>query len=309
MRPKYDELPLLPGGDLRHAWEVFGPSDALGTLNGLTAETRRAAGALVREGITVNLSLPLNEPNPLPFGREHPKHVVYPTSSFSWDDRLDNLYLQGSTQWDGLLHVRHKEFGFYGGRQTDPHPNDPLGIDHWVEHGMVGRGVLLDVGRHLAAHDDSYSPLAPRAVTSDDLRDVAAAQGVEISPGDILCIRFGWLDGFQDATGETRARLAKEPCWAGLSARAETAQYLWDLGIAALACDNPSVEVQPGNRNDGYLHHRLLTMLGMPLGELFTFDALSRRCAELGTWDFLFASTPLNLPGAVGSPANAVALL
>lgn len=309
MRPKYFELPELPGTDLRHAWEVFGPSDALGTLNSLTAETRLAAAAAVRVGHTVNLSLPLNQPDPLPYGREHPTHVVYATSSFSWDDRLDNLHLQGSTQWDGLLHVRHKTYGFYGGRMTDPRPDDPLGIDRWVEHGIVGRGVLLDVGRHLHLVEGDYDPLAPRAITRDDLCAVADAQGVEVRSGDILCVRFGWLEGFRNTPEETRTTSDGEPCWAGLSARAETAEYLWDLGIAALACDNPSVEVQPGHRDDGYLHHRLLTMLGMPLGELFTFDELSRRCAAGGTWDFLFASAPLNLTGAVGSPANAIALL
>jgi kynurenine formamidase len=309
MRPTYDELPQLPGSDLRHAWEVFGAGDALGTLNGLTPETRRRAGALVSEGVTVNLSLPLDRPDPPPFGRRHPVHHVYATSSFSWDDRVDDLHMQGSTQWDGLLHVRHKKFGFYGGRLTDPVPHDPLGIDRWVEHGMVGRGVLLDVGRHLAALDSSYDPLETRAVTPEDLREVADAQGVELLPGDILCIRFGWVEAFSAADEATRARLGHEPCWAGLSARADTARHLWDLGIAAIACDNPSVEVQPGHRDDGYLHHRLLTMLGMPLGELFAFDELAARCAARGSWDFLFASAPLNLPGAVGSPANAVALL
>jgi hypothetical protein len=50
-------------------------------------------------------------------------------------------------------------------------------------------------------------------------------------------------------------------------------------------------------------------MLGMPLGELFSFDELASQCEAQGRWDFLFVSVPLNLPGAIGSPGNALALL
>jgi hypothetical protein len=58
----------------------------------------------------------------------------------------------------------------------------------------------------------------------------------------------------------------------------------------------------------GNLHRRILPALGLAVGELFDFDELAERCAADGRWTFLLAAVPLNLPGGVGSPANAVAI-
>lgn len=94
----------------------------------------------------------------------------------------------------------------------------------------------------------------------------------------------------------------------GLRANDETAAWLWDHRVAAVAADNPAVEVSPGHPADGSLHRRALVMLGMPLGELFDFEQLTRECVADGRWTFLFVAVPLAVTGAVGSPANAVAI-
>src|SRR5947199_1921387 len=51
-------------------WNRWGPDDERGALHFLTAERVAAAAALVREGVTVSLSLPLNTTlaihNPVP---------------------------------------------------------------------------------------------------------------------------------------------------------------------------------------------------------------------------------------------------
>lgn len=300
MLPRYDDLPLAAPG-LRKAWGVFGVDDQLGTLNLLTEQVRRDAAQLIRTGTVVNLSRPLAGPGAL--GRRAPVHEVFALNDFSWDDRL-TLDLQGSTQWDGFLHVRHPA-GFYNGHVADPRPGGPLGIDQWVEHGIVGRGVLLDVPRFFDLAGQAFDPAEPTAVPAEVLAAAAAQQGVDLRSGDILCVRLGW-HARRDGSGDVAA--PRQRC-AGLSASEQSARFLWDARVAALACDNPTVEVQPGSRDDGFLHHRLLTMLGMPLGELFDFETLAALCVARGTWDFLFVSVPLNLPGAVGSPGNAVAVL
>lgn len=41
--PPYDSLPRLPGNGLRHAWDVCGRGDNLGTLNRLTGPVAAAA--------------------------------------------------------------------------------------------------------------------------------------------------------------------------------------------------------------------------------------------------------------------------
>ena len=42
-------------------WGRWGKDDKLGTLNLITAEKRKAAAALVRDGVSVSLSLELNK--------------------------------------------------------------------------------------------------------------------------------------------------------------------------------------------------------------------------------------------------------
>ena len=57
------ELPLSKNGaPWRSGWGVFDKDSELGTLELLTPERRRAAAALVEEGVTVNLDHPLDIP-------------------------------------------------------------------------------------------------------------------------------------------------------------------------------------------------------------------------------------------------------
>jgi kynurenine formamidase len=119
-----------------------------------------------------------------------------------------------------------------------------------------------------------------------------------------------------------RARL-KAP---GLPSGERTAEFLWDLHIAAIGADNPSVEVwPPGTGQDAdhvaelkahhpellhelFAHSLLLPMLGIPLGELFDLSRLAEDCATDGQYACLFVSAPLNVPHGVATPPNALAI-
>lgn len=306
----FDALPQLPDQGLRHSWGVFGPQDELGTLNHLTSARVREAAHGVRDGLVVNLVLPLTEPDPPLYGRDALSHEIVQTGRNNREDRLDRLNTQASSQWDGLRHVRCREHGFYGGRTDEPTPqSDELGIGAWVTHGFVGRGVLLDMVRHERAQGRELDPFQPLEISANQLAEVADAQGSPLSPGDILCVRLGWTERYLALDTPGRQALGRRPTFAGLSAAESTARFLWDQQVAALACDNPAVEASPGDPATGSLHRRLLPLLGMPMGELFDFRQLAHRCEEQGRWDFLFVSVPLNLPGAVATPANAIAVL
>jgi hypothetical protein len=56
------------------------------------------------------------------------------------------------------------------------------------------------------------------------------------------------------------------------------------------------------------LHQYFLALFGMSIGELWDLKALSAKCKELGRYSFLLTSAPLNVPGGIGSPPNALAL-
>ena len=310
---------------MRHAWDVWGRGDNLGTLNRLTGPVVAAAASGVRTGMRVGVSLPLGLPDPPFFGRKGLRHSFEPMGPGAWDDWVDGFYLQCSTQWDGLRHIGSPD-GWYGGWRGQPSADlEPLGIHHWAERGIVGRGVLADVASFAApggagaqsgsALARGYDPFTRVAVGPDDLAAVLRAQGTELRPGDILCVRTGWTDkyleldpamrvafadGMQDVSGYDSA---------GLDGGEGMARFLWDSGVAAVAVDNPAVEVTPGDPAVGFLHGRLIPGLGKANGELFAFGALAAACARERRHEFLFVSVPLNVTGAIGSPGNAVAVL
>ena len=137
----FDELPMLAGSGLRHAWDVWGRGDNLGTLNRLTGPVVAAAAATVRTGERVGLTLPMGLPDPPFFGRQAYKHSFVPMGPTAWDDYVDGFYLQCSSQWDGLRHVGSGPDGWYGGWRGRPEADlEPLGIQHWAQRGIIGRG-------------------------------------------------------------------------------------------------------------------------------------------------------------------------
>lgn len=306
-RPAYDELPVIEKLGMPHAWDVL--DHELGTLDRSRPEGVAAAAELVRDGVSLGLNLPLDEIAPPLFGRDPVAQEIFATDRNTLDDRLDSFYPQGSTQWDGLRHVRAREFGFFGGITDEFVPGDDrLGIGHWARRGIVGRGVLLDVVAHRARAGREYDPMGAEPIEADELRAAAAAQGVELRDGDVLCVRTGWIGSYRGLGQDEREAQATAARVSGLAGSEDVARFLWDSGAIAVAADNPTLEVAPGDPAVGSLHRRLIPLLGFVVGELLDLDRLAGLCAGDGRWDFLFVAMPLNLPGGVGSPANAMAI-
>jgi hypothetical protein len=315
--PLFDELPTLPGGEERHAWDVWGRDDQLGAVNFIGSEHVRAALSGVRSGVVVSLSAPLTEPHPGLFpARSHYEHVITKTSH-GRDDRLDGFFPQFSSQWDGLRHVRYRQHGFWGGRQdADVDEGGALGIEHWARRGIITRGVLIDAARYYAGHGLGLPSDQRRALRPADLDEILAVEGAQLRAGDVVVIRTGWLEWYLSLDDETRAGLrgsvgrSPDPlACPGLDAARPTAAWLWNHQVAGVASDNPAVEALPVDRAVGFLHYRLIPLLGMPVGEFWALGHLSRACEEAGRYDFALFSAPLYVPGGVGSPANAYAVL
>src|SRR5437588_1557799 len=96
-----------------HAWEEWCPGDQLGSINRITPERVLAALRVPRLGRRFNLSLPLDQPDPPLFRRKAYEHTIFPLDRNQQDDYVDSFYMQRSSQWDSLRHVRAREFGFY----------------------------------------------------------------------------------------------------------------------------------------------------------------------------------------------------
>jgi kynurenine formamidase len=232
------------------------------------------------------------------------------------DDYLDNFAMQGSTQWDSLRHIRFREFGYYGGRSDeDLDQKHTLGIEHWARHGIIGRGILIDVERYLRQQGNALVMNEKFRIDGQLLDEIAMAERIHFQTGDVLLLRTGWLAWYKALdTGEReqlRGTLHPDPgglqC-PGLDAEQVTAAWLWDHRVAAIAADNPAVEALPVERRPGFQHRRLIALQGMPLGELWDLDQLAVDCANDEVYEFMLISAPLYLPGGVGSPANAYAI-
>lgn len=303
--PKFDDLPRLEGLGIRHAWDVWGPGDRLGTLNRLDDATVLRALALPRLGRRVNLSLPLDAPQPPLYGRAPLAHRVFARNRNMIEDEIERLDLQASSQWDALRHIQAREHGFYGGRaQWDSPEVAGVGIHNMAELGFVARGVLVDLPR---VWDRGVDPLSAYEVTAAELDATLDEQGVALEPGDLLLVRTGWLGAYR-TRGLTEEQRAMPPS-AGLRADEAMARWLWDTGVCAVATDNPAVEVLPADPAVGSLHRRLIPALGMPLGELWQLDELAGVLSELGSYVCCVVSVPLNLTGGVASPANALGIV
>ncbi|MFP4513307.1 MAG: cyclase family protein [Acidimicrobiales bacterium] len=319
--PAYAHLPVEDGAPDGSSWGVWGEDDRLGCLNLLTPERVVAASSLVERGVVFALDADLATPGPPLFGRAAFRHEVTGVDDGpGHDDVLHGWNTQGSSQWDGFRHVRHPVHGWYGGAPEGFH-----GVDAWAERGLAGRAILADVARW---REDQGRPLAmdeSEPITADELVATLDAQGTVPEVGDVLLIRTGWLGWYEGLDQARRDELAQGHRNPGLHPEERTAECLWDLHVAAVAADNPSLEVwppgsvhpadelaairdDPARRPEIFVHQRLLPLLGVPIGELFVLDPLSDDCVAERSWEGFFTSAPLNLRLGVASPPNAVVI-
>jgi kynurenine formamidase len=330
--PTYAELKTRTDAPPGSSWGVWGPDDELGTLNLLSDGATRRAAANVRTGQVFPLGLPLEEPRTNMAHRTRPVHHILrvghqargdrpgghdDTSGrfVSRDDFLDGLYLQGSSQWDGLSHVRHPRHGNYNAvPDTDIHEGHGarLGIDRWAHRGIVGRCLLLDVARALAADGRSFPPDTAYPITVADLDQTLDWQDVRMEAGDVLLLHTGWMQGYLEGDLDYQTRVTQRGTMVapGLAPDEDLVAWLWNHRVAAVAADNIGVEVcpSPDPRHPFPLHERLLPLLGMPMGEYWALHELARACASDRRYDALLVSVPLNIRGAIGSPPQAVAI-
>src|SRR5690606_141969 len=85
----------------------------------------------------------------------------------------------------------------------------------------------------------------PDPIRADELLATLDAQGTVPEVGDVLLIRTGWMGWYHGLEPERRAEMASGHRSTGLHPEERTAEVLWDLHVAAVAADNPSLEVWP----------------------------------------------------------------
>jgi len=294
--------------DSVRTWGRWGPDDALGALHTLTGDRVAGAARLVRDGVTVSLSLPVSTTStpdsPVPAEFRMTQNLDDDNDlgplGFAKDFIGVDYHSDGHTHIDALCHVAFRGTLYNGVAEdaVDGHGASTEAID-LVKDGLVGRGVLLDIPRLRG-----LPWMEPgEHVMPEDLEGAQRQQGVEIAAGDILLVR----------TGHVR-RLAELGAWdtsvqkAGMHPTAMP--LLAERGIAAMGSDGNSDTAPSSTQGIAFpIHVLALNAMGILLLDYLQLEDLSTACEAAGRWEFMCVAAPLRIVGGTGSPVNPLAIL
>jgi len=288
-------------------WGRWGEDDQRGALHHITPERLVAAARLAQQGTTLTLSLPLNTraeaDNPEP--ADHEMTMLFDRDIGSGSVRFSKDYVgvdyhnDGHSHVDALCHVAYEGSLYNGVPQgaVSAAGSAAETVDA-LEHGLVGRGVLLDIP---AVRGVPW--LEPgEHVFREDLEAAEAAQGVEVAAGDILLVRTGHALALREL-GPWDTIAAK----AGLHPTA--ARFFAEREIAALGSDGNSDTAPSSTQGVAFpIHVLALNAMGVHLLDYLQFEDLRAACARARRWDFLFVAAPLRIAGGTGSPINPIAI-
>jgi kynurenine formamidase len=290
------------------SWGRWGETDERGALHHLTPARVVAAAGLVRDGITVGMSFPVDTAaaahNPRPAVHRMtrlPDPDADPGAlGFAMDYVGVDYHSDTHTHLDALCHVGF-DGSLYNGQpyQRVTAEGAAVGSIETLGDGLVGRGVLLDVPRLRGV-----PWLEPgEHVVADDLEAAERAQGITVGQGDILLIR----------TGHAR-RLAEFGPWETAGAKAglhPTAMpLLAERRVAALGSDGNSDTAPSTTEGIPFpIHVLAVNAMGVYLLDYLQLEHLRLTCEARGRWEFLFVAAPLRIVGGTGSPVNPIAVL
>jgi kynurenine formamidase len=306
-------------------WGRWGKEDQAGTVNLITPAKRKQAAGLVKEGISVSLSLDADiapkgsteaenpQPAPAPGGRGRGnmprytwQHAMRSTgqnmrapSGYAVDSITVSFHGNNTTHFDALSHFifeGHIYNGFpaasitqWGAEKNDVMP---------FKDGLVTRGVLIDWPRFKGVPymgDDE-------AIYPQDLDDWEKKTGVKIEAGDCVLLR----------TGRWKRVAEKGPLNLNMLAPglyASCAKWLKERDISLLGSDAVQ-DVRPSrveNVNQP-IHQLFLVAVGTPLFDNCDLEAAGEQAAMLRRHTFCMTVAPLRIPGATGSPFNPLAI-
>ncbi|MBY4675489.1 cyclase family protein [Marinobacterium arenosum] len=292
----------------------WGPKDEIGRLNLITPESQAAVLSRIEGGKSYDLSVEYfigmpswqaaGDPHyriwmthtphgntiddPLHLGEEMNEHVSYTGAAVS-------MYTHMGTHIDALPH-----FGLNGKIWNGFKASEHLGDRGWAVGGaekippLIARGVMIDVAaaKGVEMLPDNYR------VTREDLKMALDKQKVTLQEGDIVLIRTGRMQNYNDA-----AAYMNNPPGLGMDA----ARFLVeDSGAMVVGADNLSFEAFPSEVENNYvpLHTYLLAEQGAPIMELVYLEDLSKD----QIYEFAFIGGSLKLRGADAAPLRPVAL-
>ena len=292
----------------------------------------KAAYSELKDGVSVSLNWPIGAIKTPGFGRKGLVHKVVsfvgsPLDCHGYDDEIE-FNTQCSSQWDSLAHFHHQPSASgYNGTKTnvdeltqtygnEDHDQKLPTLNHWhARGGLVARGVFIDFKQWADETGRKFNPFDADQISVADIEAVAKKQGVEFRPGDVIIIRSGFTEGLTGISSEEQEKLLGSHRVCGVTGTEDTARWFWNKRFAAVAGDMiafehipPIINGKEGTVAELVLHQYFLGLFGLHIGELWQLKELSETCKKLNRYSFLLTSVPLNVPGGIGSPPNALAL-
>jgi kynurenine formamidase len=282
-------------------WGRWGANDEMGALNLITPAKRRAAAALVKEGVTISLAATaftqkdVDVPCPVEW-------AMVTSGEGGATDRVGFPCIHGA----GTTHLDSFAHRFFDGKMWNGYPVSGLVTNEGasrnsiltMKNGIVTRGVLYDIPRSKGV---PYLEPGTR-ISVEDLEAWEKKANVRVGPGDALLLRWGrWT---------RRAKLGPWPI-DEQSAGFDNSVLPWlrKRDVAIVGWETPGYMPQPsGDLPRLAVHDFVLTILGVHLIDRADFDALAEAAAARNRWEFMLTLAPLPIPKGTGSPINPIAM-
>ncbi|MDR0435962.1 MAG: cyclase family protein [Propionibacteriaceae bacterium] len=276
----------------------WGEGDGAGTLNRLGPADVLGALSLVKEGTIVSCGGPSRfgtgeiadgTPSPATLHQWYDCGQDWAATNDRWCTDLHGARSQSHI--DYLHHFFRDETNYLGWSRERTQAE--FGLDP-ATGGIITRGVLLDIEGYLGQP-------ATAAVRLPTLEAVIAAQGTQLRPNDAVIFNTGFdfdaadiheLGGPQPGIHiECADRiLSNQPALIGS-----------DMGTDASPSPVPGCMVP--------WHLLVLVYAGIRLLDGMSLHQLALACRERNRYEFALVVAPVKIPGASGSPLNALAVL
>jgi kynurenine formamidase len=291
----------------RRNWGRWGQDDEVGALNLITPEKRIAAAKLVRSGRSVSLSrdFPTTPAPDNAYPAQHWMRIV-PRGAGGFAADYYGIFYHGvaSTHLDALCHT-WDEHGMWNGR--DPGREITFdgakfgAVDKW-SHGIITRGVLLDVPRY---RGEPYVRQG-QPVHGWELEEVAKAQGVTLAAGDALVVYSG-REAWQAAnSGRPYGAPFTASTFERLGLHVSCLPFIRDHDVAVLVWD--MMDLVPIGYDIPWAVHGAIFAYGVALLDNALLQPLAAACVAEGRYEFMLVIAPLKVVGGTGSPVNPLAL-
>jgi len=274
----------------------FGERDRIGTANLIDDAARRRGAQAAQRGRMSSLARPLVS-QPSPRGDDRPGFTVEvyytdgPIGMGSDHVELD-CHGRDNTHIDAINHIGVDRTWYAGWPVDDP---DGPSVAHLAEHGLVTRGILVDVPALRGT--DWVDPEHP--VTAADLDAALAAGGVELLAGDALLLYMG-RDRYEAAGHRfgalTEGAVMPGPGWSA-------ARWMVDRGVSVLCWDfldsnHPSEPMASV--------HLLIWGTGLILVDNCDLSTAATAAQASGTIEGCLVVAPLAIPGGTGCAVRPV---